>query len=154
MIFSESLYLAFFILCITTVLFIVYNVLINHLTAAQKENRELKREISYLKSKTKSTEVRTGQIAEQFAPYLKDFPYSPKDVRFLGSPIDMIVFDFEGDQIVLIEFKTGDSKESPRQKQIREMIKNGKFIYQVIRVKEQDISIRTADPNSGTYSYE
>jgi predicted Holliday junction resolvase-like endonuclease len=116
-------------------------------------NLILMRETSDLKSKTKSTEVRTGQIAEQFAPYLSGFPYDPKDVRFLGSPIDMIVFDFKGDQVVLIEFKTGESKESPRQRQIREMIKNGRFIYQVIRVKDE-VTIKTADPNTGSYSYE
>jgi predicted Holliday junction resolvase-like endonuclease len=116
-------------------------------------NRELLKKNSSLESKTKSTEVRTGQIAEQFAPYLKDFPYDSKDVRFLGSPIDMIVFDFKGDQVVLIEFKTGDAKENARQRQIREMIKNGRFIYQVIRVKDE-VSIRTVDPNSGTFGYE
>lgn len=119
----------------------------------QLSNKKLTSDNADLKSKIKSTEVRTGQISEQFAPYLKDFPYEPKDVRFLGSPIDMIVFDFKGDQVVLIEFKTGDSKESARQRQIREMIKNGRFIYQVIRVKDE-VSIKTADPNSGTYSYE
>lgn len=114
----------------------------------------LMRETSDLKSKTKSTEVRTGQICEQFAPYLQDFPYDPKEVRFLGSPIDMVVFDFEGDQVVLVEFKTGDSKENPRQRQIREMVKKGNVIYQVIRVKEEGMSIRTADPGAGTFSYD
>lgn len=123
------------------------------LSEYRTSNRELLKKNSSLESKTKSTEVRTGQIAEQFAPYLKDFPYDAKDVRFLGSPIDMIVFDFKGDQVVLIEFKTGESKESPRQRQIREMIKNGRCIYQVIRVKDE-VTIKTADPNSGTFSYE
>ena len=132
---------------------IIVKCLSENLEREQKDKKKLTSEISDLKSKTKSTEVRTGQIAEQFAPYLKDFPYSPKDVRFLGSPIDMIVFDFKGDQVVLIEFKTGDSTENARQRQIREMIKNGRFIYQVIRVKEE-VTIKTADPNSGTYSYE
>jgi predicted Holliday junction resolvase-like endonuclease len=132
---------------------IIVKCLSENLEREQKDKEKLTSEISDLKSKTKSTEVRTGQIAEQFAPYLKDFPYDAKDVRFLGSPIDMIVFDFKGDQVVLIEFKTGDSKESARQRQIREMIKNGRCIYQVIRVKEE-VSIRTADPNSGTFSYE
>lgn len=138
---------------ISFVLYCVISRLIEDCKKAEKQNKQLISEISDLKSKTKSTEVRTGQIAEQFAPYLKDFPYDSKDVRFLGSPIDMIVFDFKGDQVVLIEFKTGDAKENARQRQIREMIKNGRFIYQVIRVKDE-VSIRTADPNSGTFGYE
>jgi len=65
----------------------------------------------------------------------------------------MVVFDFKGDQIVLIEFKTGESRETDRQKKIRQMIENGRCIYQVIRVKDQ-LSIKTTDPNTGSYSYE
>ena len=34
-----------------------------------------------------------GQIAEQMAPLLPGFPYRPADARFLGDPIDYVVFD-------------------------------------------------------------
>src|SRR5438094_10137959 len=34
-----------------------------------------------------------GQIAEQMAPMLAGFPYQPADARFLGDPIDYVVFD-------------------------------------------------------------
>jgi predicted Holliday junction resolvase-like endonuclease len=88
-----------------------------------------------LLSQKKSSEVRIGQIGEQFAPFLEEFPYNPKDARFLGSPIDYVVFDFEGDQIVLVEFKTGNSYESQRQKAVKRMVEEGKFKYELIRVK-------------------
>jgi len=149
----NTLLFIFVVLGCSIILFLLVKILIDNLKREQSTNQKLRREISEIKSKLKSTEVRTGQIAEQFAPYLDGFPYDPKDVRFLGSPIDMVVFDFKGDQIVLIEFKTGESRETDRQKKIRQMIENGRCIYQVIRVKDQ-LSIKTTDPNTGSYSYE
>jgi len=91
-----------------------------------------------LLSQKKSSETRLGQIGEHFAPLLDVFPYDPKDARFLGSPIDFVVFDFEGDQIVLVEFKTGNSRESKRQRQVRDMVANGNVKYEVIRVRGGD----------------
>ncbi len=34
-----------------------------------------------------------GQIGERFAPFVPGFGYEPADARFLGSPIDYVVFD-------------------------------------------------------------
>jgi|TARA_R110000751_G_scaffold1976_6_gene7531 predicted Holliday junction resolvase-like endonuclease len=91
-----------------------------------------------LLSQKKSSETRLGQIGEHFAPFLDVFPYDPKEARFLGSPIDFVVFDFEGDQIVLVEFKTGNSRESKRQRQVRDMVAKGSVKYEVIRVRGGD----------------
>ena len=91
-----------------------------------------------LLSQKKSSETRLGQIGEHFAPFLDVFPYDPKEARFLGSPIDFVVFDFEGDQIVLVEFKTGNSRESKRQRQVRDMVAKGNVKYEVIRVRGGD----------------
>ena len=52
-------------------------------------------DINKILSQKKSSEVRLGQISEHFAPLLKDFPYDTKNARFLGSPIDLIVFDID-----------------------------------------------------------
>ena len=100
--------------------------------------KQLHEENTKLLSQKKSSETRLGQIGEHFAPLLDVFPYDPKDARFLGSPIDFVVFDFEGDQIVLVEFKTGNSRESKRQKQVRDMVANGNVKYEVIRVRGGD----------------
>ena len=102
------------------------------------ENTELVSQMKKVSSQQKSSETRLGQIGEHFAPLLDVFPYDPKDARFLGSPIDFVVFDFEGDQIVLVEFKTGNSRESKRQRQVRDMVANGNVKYEVIRVRGGD----------------
>ena len=66
---------------------------------------------------------------EQFVPHLPDFDFSPKDARFLGQPVDFVVFDGldEGDlrRIVFIEVKTGDSKLTTRERQVRDAIRDG-----------------------------
>jgi len=41
----------------------------------------------------KSRAAIAGRVTEQIAPYLPEFKYNPKDARFIGSPIDFIVFD-------------------------------------------------------------
>ena len=56
-------------------------------------------------SVNRSRSTLKGKIAEQMAPLLPSFCYHPADARFIGSPVDYIVFD--GLSLV------GDEKESP-----------------------------------------
>ena len=66
----------------------------------------------------RSQAVTAGKVHEQLIPYLPAFPYNPKDVRFLGSPVDLVVFDglAEGRvrRIVFVEVKTGRSSLTSR----------------------------------------
>lgn len=120
-------------------MFIAFCITVNQIYKSQSECIEkLNDENTKLISQKKSSETRLGQIGEHFAPLLDVFQYDPKDARFLGSPIDFVVFDFEGDQIVLVEFKTGNSRESKRQRQVRDMVANGNVKYEVIRVRGGD----------------
>jgi Endonuclease related to archaeal Holliday junction resolvase len=74
----------------------------------------------------RSQAVTAGKVHEQLIPYLPAFPYNPKDVRFLGSPIDLVVFDglAEGDLrgIVFLEVKTGGSSLTSRERRVRDVI--------------------------------
>src|SRR5215471_8493141 len=45
------------------------------------------------KSVERSRSTLKGQIAEQMAPLLPGFSYSAADARFLGDPVDYVVFD-------------------------------------------------------------
>jgi len=68
----------------------------------------------------------SGQVHEQLLPYLPDFPFNPKDVRFLGSPVDLLVFDGLSDgkleRIVFVEIKTGNATLNTRERQVRDMV--------------------------------
>jgi predicted Holliday junction resolvase-like endonuclease len=37
--------------------------------------------------------VLRGRITEQLAPLLPDFGFDPADARFIGNPVDFVVFD-------------------------------------------------------------
>jgi len=41
----------------------------------------------------KSQSVIIGKVTEHAVPYLPEFTYNPKDARFIGSPVDLGVFD-------------------------------------------------------------
>lgn len=87
----------------------------------------------------KSKAVITGKVTEHLIPYLPEFKYNPKVARFIGSPVDLIVFDGldEGDlrRIVFVEVKSGKSTLSKREKLIRDAIEQGKVEWVVLRVE-------------------
>lgn len=82
----------------------------------------------------KSRAVIGGQVAEQLAPYLPEFPCNPGDVCFLGKPVDFIGFTglTESDEIhevMFIEVKTGQSKLNGHEKQLKDAIQKGLVRY-------------------------
>ncbi len=79
---------------------------------------------------SQSRAVLGGKFTEQMVPYFPDFKYDPTEVRFIGSPIDMVVFPglSRGDpeEVVILEIKTGKSAGlTPAQKKIRRLIEDG-----------------------------
>ncbi|MEE8134938.1 MAG: Holliday junction resolvase-like protein, partial [Gemmatimonadales bacterium] len=52
--------------------------------------------------------------------------FDPRDARFLGSPVDLVVFDglSEGKvrRVVFVEVKTGQSHLSGRERQVRDVV--------------------------------
>ena len=74
----------------------------------------------------RSQAVSAGKAYEQLAPFLPGFAFDPKDARFLGSPVDLVVFDgmTQGRvrRVVFVEVKTGQSHLSDRERQIRDVI--------------------------------
>ena len=92
-----------------------------------------KEQYQKLLGQKKSSEVRVGQITEQIAPFLEDFPYDPKRARFIGDPIDFIVFG--DDKISIVEVKSGHSQLNSTQRKIRDLIKQGKIEFNIYRVK-------------------
>lgn len=82
----------------------------------------------------------SGQFLEKLAPHLPDFPYDPTDVRFLGTPIDYVVFDglAEGDlqEIVFLEVKSGRSDLRSSQRRVRDAVEAGAVRWDVYRVPD------------------
>lgn len=85
----------------------------------------------------RSLAVTAGKVHEQIVPYLPDFPFNPKDVRFLGSPIDFVVFDglSDGDvrRVVFVEVKTGNAELSGRERQVRDAVLERRVEWYALR---------------------
>jgi predicted Holliday junction resolvase-like endonuclease len=92
---------------------------------------------SKLLNQKKSSEVRLGMDAEVLAPFLEVFRWNPKDARFIGQPLDFIVF--EDNHVIFIEVKSGNSKLSSKQTRIRKNIEEGRVKFEVLRIKGKEI---------------
>ncbi|MBI4210499.1 MAG: endonuclease [Candidatus Diapherotrites archaeon] len=89
--------------------------------------------LSILQFSKASQSVKYGKMTEHFMPFTKDFPFSPENFRFIGNPVDGIVF--EDDRIVFAEFKAASSQLSQKQRRIRELVEKGKVEWFEQRLK-------------------
>ena len=87
----------------------------------------------------RSHAVITGRVSEQLSPILPGFPFNPKDARFLGSPVDFVVFDGldEGAlrRVVFVEVKTGEADLSARERQLRDAVRDGAVEWLDLRAR-------------------
>lgn len=69
-----------------------------------------------------SGRTRVGKTVEKFIPMLDEFHYDPSDARFIGDPVDYVVFDGLTDgevrELVFIEVKSGKEGPTKEQRQI------------------------------------
>jgi len=90
----------------------------------------------------RSQAVTTGKVFEQLVPFLPGFHFNPKDARFLGSPVDLIVFDglAAGDvrRIVFLEVKTGGASLTARERQVRDIIEAREVVWAELRLTRSE----------------
>jgi predicted Holliday junction resolvase-like endonuclease len=83
-----------------------------------------------------------GKVTEQLLPFSEAMSlFNPKDARFLGSPIDLIIFDGSEElkeeiNIVFIEVKTGTSALSKRQRLIKEAIESKRVFWKRVNMRD------------------
>jgi len=88
----------------------------------------------------KSQAVTIGKVTEHILPFFNGvFPYNPKEARFIGSPIDMVVFDgmeTEPENICVhfVEVKTASSTLTPKQRAIKYAVLNKRVEWKELRV--------------------
>jgi len=78
------------------------------------------------------------------APLLPEFPFTSADARFIGNPIDFVVFDGytkvkdeKGDTInvVLVEVKKGKGRLTREETLIKEAVEEGRVSWRTIFLK-------------------
>jgi len=89
----------------------------------------------------KSRAVLGGQFSEQLAPYLPNFKYLPTECRFLGKPIDFLVFkgmdEKKIDEVVFVEVKSGNAKLNQHEKNLKETIEKKRVRWVEYRIPEE-----------------
>ena len=86
----------------------------------------------------RSLAVTAGKVHEQLVPYLPEFGFNPKDARFLGSPVDLVVFDGlaagQVRRVVFLEVKTGGAPLTSRERQVRAVIEAREVAWAELRL--------------------
>ncbi len=88
----------------------------------------------------RSRSVVAGMTAEQLAPLLGEFGerFDPGDARFLGAPVDYVVFDGiaagELRQVVLVEIKTGGSRLNANEREVQRAVREGRVGFEIMRL--------------------
>lgn len=83
-----------------------------------------------------------GKVTEHLIPFSEAMKqFNPKDIRFIGSPIDLIVFEgaeeLKKDQVTIwfVEVKTGTSALSKRQQIIKEAVQSRRVEWMRVDMK-------------------
>jgi predicted Holliday junction resolvase-like endonuclease len=129
------------IIAITVVVAILVIIFIAYIIRSVYEKR-FREEIEQARKSavSQSRAVLGGKFTEQMVPFFPDFQYDPTEVRFIGSPIDMVVFPglAQGDpqEIVILEVKTGKNAQlTSVQKKIRQLIEDGMVRWDEVHQK-------------------
>ena len=88
----------------------------------------------------RSRAVLVGNFSEQLAPYLPNFPFNPSECKFIGKPVDFIVFHGLDEKNVtgvsFVEVKSGKAKLSGTEKTVKDAIDKGNVNWVDYRVPD------------------
>ena len=84
----------------------------------------------------RSRSVLSGMFAEQLAPYLPNFPFSPTEAKL--APIDFLVFkgmDAQSiEEVISVEVKSGSARLNHDEHSLKDAIENKRVRWQEYRV--------------------
>ena len=147
----EILAILLFVVAILLIAYVLYlkrerSVLLREIEVrAEKRFMEMK-EIFKQEVLEKSRAVLKGRISEQIIPFLEQFKYNPSDARFIGSPIDYIIFDGYTElkdnrvekpiTVILADVKSGKSATlTHEQKKIKEAVEEKRVRWETITLQ-------------------
>ena len=109
----------------------------------QLKDWQKEKELAQKQAVSQSRAVLGGKFTEQMAPYLPEFKYDPTEARFLGSPIDMVVFpglsSGNPKEIVIMEIKSGSKCQlTPTEKKIQQLVEDGMVRWELITRQNEE----------------
>jgi len=116
-----------------------------HYIAELKLQHQTELEAAKKRSVNTSRAVLKGKMAEQLAPILPEFDYLPSDAKFLGDPVDYVIFEgysafregagrAEDIWVVLLDIKSGHARLSKGQQAISAAIAAGQVRFETLRI--------------------
>jgi predicted Holliday junction resolvase-like endonuclease len=102
-------------------------------------DREL--ELARRDAAKRSRGVLAGKAGEQMAPLVPAFSerFDPAEARFIGAPIDYVVFDGIGSgelrEVVLVEVKTGRSRLNANELEVERAVAEGRVSFETLRLR-------------------
>ncbi|GEM_PF-648277 len=83
--------------------------------------------------------VVSGKVQEHLAPLFPQFlaEFDPREARFIGTPVDYVVFNGIDDgecEVVFVEVKTGRSQLSTRERRVRRAVEEGRARWVELRL--------------------
>jgi predicted Holliday junction resolvase-like endonuclease len=106
----------------------------------QKVKEEIEKREKEIKEEAikRSARILAGKTLEKFIPFLEKFPHNPQDARWLGDPIDFVIFDGLSSgtpsKIVFCEVKSGEGRLTKQQEKIREIVKKKMVEWSELRL--------------------
>ena len=86
-----------------------------------------------------------GRVSERLAPYLPDFGFNPRDARFIGDPVDFVVFDGLSDgevrRVIFVEVKSGAGNLNGNERKVRNVIQQRLVHWSLIHIPAGDRSV-------------
>ena len=127
----------------TTILLVVLALVLGIFIGWLVSRRKFEQQVPLIRQEAieRSRAVLSGQFSEQLAPYLPDFPYKPSEARFIGKPIDFIVFKGADekaiDEVVFVEVKSGKSRINTHERALKSAIEKGNVKWEEYRIPEE-----------------
>jgi len=138
---NPELRLILFIALVLVILLLLAALLLGRQIGRLESGRSVARQENLARQDAvkRSRAVLTGQIGEQLAPLLPDFPCDFAELRFLGKPVDYIAFPGLSagapDSVVFIEVKSGKSALSGTERALRDAIQAGRVYWKEYRIE-------------------
>lgn len=88
-----------------------------------------------------SARTLSGKTLEKLVPFLNRFGHDPHDVRWIGDPVDLVVFDGYSesgrknlDGVTFVEVKSGNSELHTGQKSVRDAVEKKRVRWEEFRI--------------------
>jgi len=103
----------------------------------REEELKKRRKLATEKAQITTKAVNIGKSLEKVLPTMRDFKWPIPDSKFLGDPIDLMVFNGLSENKVksinFVEVKSGKARLNQHQRSIRDAIEEQKVSYKVFK---------------------